>query len=83
MPCAPTALTEYGWIREEGRLSIVWEAPENIRKAKAKLEFVLSGCRCKQAVQPLDVVVKSKGDTVDLDATALIVPMGLTFHPRE
>jgi len=29
------------------------------------------------------VVVKSKGDTVDLDATALIVPMGLTFRPRE
>jgi len=29
------------------------------------------------------IVVKSKGDTVDLDATALIAPMGLTFHPRE
>jgi len=29
------------------------------------------------------IVVNSKGDTVDLDATALIVPMGLTFHPRE
>ena len=29
------------------------------------------------------IVVKSKGDTVDLDATALIVPMGLTFRPRE
>jgi len=37
----------------------------------------------KQAVQPFHVVVKSEGDTVDLDATALIVPMGLTFRPRE
>ena len=45
MPYAPTALTEYGWSPEQGRLSIVWEAPENIRKAKANLEFVLSGCK--------------------------------------
>ena len=29
------------------------------------------------------IVVKSKGDIVDLDATALIVPMGLTFRSRE
>ena len=42
-----TALTEYGWSRADGRLSVVWEAPENIRKAKAQMEFVLGGCKCK------------------------------------
>lgn len=61
MPYAPTALTEYGWSREEGRLSIVWEAPENIRKAKANLESVLSGSRCKTGCATLTCSCKKQG----------------------
>ena len=34
-------------VPRDGRLSVVWEAPENIWKVKAQLEFVLSGCKCK------------------------------------
>lgn len=42
-----TALTDYGWRRENGVLEIVWEVQENVDKARASLEFVLSGCKCK------------------------------------
>ena len=46
--CAHFAgMTEYGWKRENGRLQIVWEVPENIIKSVSTLDFFLSGCRCK------------------------------------
>ena len=40
-------LTDYGWKRENGKLQIVWEIPENIAKPKASLDFFLAGCKCK------------------------------------
>ena len=42
-----TAMTEYGWRRENGKLEIDWEVQENIEKAKMSLDFVLKGCKCK------------------------------------
>ena len=46
--CAHFAgMTEYGWKRENGRLQIVWEVPENIIKSVSTLDFFHSGCRCK------------------------------------
>ena len=42
-----TVITEYGWRRENGKLEIVWEVLENIQKAKASLDFVLTDCKCK------------------------------------
>ena len=42
-----TGMTQYGWNRENGKLEIDWEVTENIDKAKASLDFVLSGCKCK------------------------------------
>ena len=35
------------WMeKENGKLEIDWEVTENIDKAKASLDFVLSGCKC-------------------------------------
>ena len=42
-----TEMTQYGWKRENGKLEIDWEVTENIDKAKASLDFILSGCKCK------------------------------------
>jgi len=42
-------------------VSILWEAPENIQKARA--DFITD---TRQDVKLLDVAVKSKTDTVDL-----------------
>ena len=42
-----TALTDYGWRRENGVLQVDWEVQANIDKAKACLEFVLAGCKCR------------------------------------
>ena len=36
-----------GQTIENGKLEIVWEVLENIQKAKASLDFVLTGCKCK------------------------------------
>ena len=36
----------------------------------------------RQDVQPLVVAIKCMADTEDLDATALFVPLGFTFHVR-
>ena len=41
------ALTDYGWTRENGKLQIVWEVPDNIVKSQSSLDFFLSGCKCK------------------------------------
>ena len=57
---------------EEGRLAIVWEAPENIRKTKARLEYVLSGCKCKTGCATLRC---GWADSVDQDAAASTVLM--------
>ena len=40
-------MTQYGWNRENGRLEIEWEVKHNIKKAKASLDFVLSGWKCE------------------------------------
>ena len=37
----------YGWTRNNGELSVVWEAEENQTKAKERLDYVLNGCKCK------------------------------------
>ena len=42
-----TAMTEYGWRRENRKLEIDWEVQENREKAKMSLDFVLKGCKCK------------------------------------
>ena len=41
------ALTDYGWTRENNKLAVVWELPDNIEKATASLNFIMSGCKCK------------------------------------
>ena len=41
-----TAMTEYRWRRENGKLEIDWEVQENREKAKMSLDFVLKGCKC-------------------------------------
>ncbi len=41
-------MAEYGWTRKEGKLQVIWEVEENVRRSKANLEFVLGGCKCKQ-----------------------------------
>ena len=47
--CAHFAgMTEYGWKRENGRLQIVWEVPENIIKSVSTLDFFLSGLVAEQ-----------------------------------
>ena len=42
-----TAMTQYGWKRENGKLTIHWEVTENVERAKVSLDFVLNGCKCK------------------------------------
>ena len=43
----PTELTKSGWIRDEtdGKLQIEWEVEENIQKAQASVDFIMTGCR--------------------------------------
>ena len=41
------ALTDYGWKRQNGKLQIEWEVPQNIAKSKSSIDFFLSGCKCK------------------------------------
>lgn len=41
------ALSEFGWMREDEELQVKWEVSENTEKAKASLEFILNGCKCK------------------------------------
>ena len=41
------ALTQYGWKRQNGKLPIKREAPQNISRSKASIDFFLSGCKCK------------------------------------
>ena len=41
------ALSDYGSKREDGKLAVEWEVPENIEKAQASMEFMLKGCKCK------------------------------------
>ena len=36
-----TALSDNGWKREDGKLAVEWEVPENIERAKASMEFML------------------------------------------
>ena len=42
-----TDLKDYGWIRVDGQLQVVWDTPENTLKVKERLDFALSGCKCK------------------------------------
>ena len=42
-----SALTTHGWKRENGELGIQWDSPENLTKSKERVEYVLSGCKCK------------------------------------
>ena len=46
-----TALSDYGWKREDGKLAVEWEVPENIERAKASMEFMLKGCNAKADAQ--------------------------------
>lgn len=36
-----------GWVREEGKLNIVWDTMENRRKVKQKVQLLMKGCGCK------------------------------------
>ena len=42
-----SALTTHGWKRENGELGIQWDSPKNLTKSKERVEYVLSGCKCK------------------------------------
>ncbi len=42
-----TELTEYGWLKKEDQLEVLWDTPENIARAKQKVDAVLNGCRCR------------------------------------
>ncbi len=42
-----SALTTHGWTRESGNLGIQWDSPDNVSKSKERVEYVLSGCKCK------------------------------------
>ena len=33
--------------RQNGKLQIEWEVPQNIAKSKSSIDFFLSGCKCK------------------------------------
>ena len=52
-------------LEEKGQLSVVCEVSKDIRKAKAQKSARL-------VMQLLDVAIKRKGDTVELDAIAPI-----------
>lgn len=54
-------LVEYGWKRENGTLAVVWEMPENVEKAKASLNFVMSGCKCKTGCSTRRCSCQNKG----------------------
>ena len=41
------ALTEFGWQRSEGKLQVKWETAENIAEVNQRVNFILSGCKCK------------------------------------
>ena len=41
------ALTDYGWIKNVGKLEIQWDTAENVTLAKQKVNDVLNGCKCK------------------------------------
>ena len=58
--CHHAGLVEYGWKRENGILAVVWEIPENVEKAKASLNFVMSGCKCKTGCSTRRCSCKSK-----------------------
>ena len=54
-----TALSDYGWKREDGKLAVEWEVPENIERAKASMEFMLKGCNAKADAQ-LIIITSNK-----------------------
>lgn len=43
----PTALTDYGWQRVDGKLEVLWDTPENIASACQRVQYALHGCKCK------------------------------------
>ena len=44
-------MSEYGWERQDGKLNIVWDVPENITRVQERIEYILKGCRCKTGCQ--------------------------------
>lgn len=40
-------MNRFGWKRNEGKLEVIWDSPENIELVHQRVQFVLSGCRCK------------------------------------
>ena len=60
-----TALSDNGWKREDGKLAVEWEVPENIERAKASMEFMLKGCNAKADAQLVDALAKEVEGFVD------------------
>jgi len=46
-----TALDYFGWKKNDGRLEIEWETPENQAKTRERVEHVLNGYKCKTEVE--------------------------------
>ena len=38
--------TSYGWATNDGKLSVVWDTPDNIAKVNHRVKLLKSGCAC-------------------------------------
>ena len=64
-----TALDCFGWKKNDGRLEIEWETPENQAKTRERVEHVLNDCKARQAALQRDASARGNYKDVDLDAT--------------
>jgi len=79
----PKALTEFGWSREEGQLTVSVHGRHHAKiilyAKQRQLEFVLSGCRRKTGCATFRCSKKQDRHC----ELGQIVPMELTFYARE
>ena len=40
-------ITQYGWVVEDGVVSVVWDTVENMKKVRDNVVFLTKGCGCK------------------------------------